>query len=88
MSERWRPGEMRFLGLPPRRAWVAALVMALVAGGVCLTMFRVFGMSWIAAIMTTAITGGFLWIGEMQWLGTAWWLAGRSAADEEKRRRR
>lgn len=88
MSERWRPGEMRFLGLPPRRAWVAALVIALVAGGAGLLLSRVFGVAWISAIVAAAVTVVLLWLGAAQWIPVAWWLAGESAADEEKRRRR
>jgi len=87
MSERWQPGETRFLGLSPRRAWVAAFLIAVVAGGGCLALFRVVGMGWVGAIASAGITAGFLWLGELQWLGTAWWLAGRSVEKEPRRRR-
>ena len=88
MSERWPPGETRFLGLSPRRGWIAAFAIALAVGSVCLVLFRMFGMGWVAGIATAGITVGFLWLGELQWLGTAWWLAGRSAEEEERGRRR
>ena len=85
MSEQWRPGETRFLGLRRGPAIAAGVVLLLSLTAIGAGVIAWLGVGGILFSVASIVAVAFVaWLWVAQWTPLAWWLASR-ANDEGSR---